>query len=250
MTAPAVFELRNASKQYDAHTTALQNVSLTVAAGARLAIVGGSGSGKTTLLNTLLGIVTLSSGECLFRGAAIDPARAHTLKRLRAETGVIFQDPGSGFNPFLPLRKSLLEPAKNQRNRDQKLAQLLAQMHLPADAPERFPHEFSGGQRQRLAAVRALITDPAIVIADEPVSALDVLARQQFISAISSAVSSRKITFITVTHDLAIVPLLADTIAVLKDGEIVEQGEVERVLRDPQHPYTTALTRAAGGILG
>ncbi len=247
-----LFELKNAVKRHGREkAAALNDVSLSVAEGARLAIVGESGSGKSTLLRVLLGLTALNSGNCYFRGETLTPQTRRVLHKMRAQTGVIMQDPGTGFNPFLPLKKSIFEPVPprlyraNQSLYEARLSQLLAQMQLPADAATRFAHEFSGGQRQRLAAVRALINEPAILVSDEPVSALDVLAREKFLTALDRATQERNITLITVTHDLAVVPRVANEVAVLKDGVLVEHGDTQQILTSPEHSYTKQLVSAA-----
>lgn len=278
-----LFELRNATKKFG-RETALDNLSLTISRGERLAIVGESGSGKSTLLRVLLGLTKLTSGSVTYLGEPFTARRSKTLAALRRDSATIFQDPASTFNPFLTLRDSIFEPLIAHgiapETAAHRVQQLLAQMLLPADSLQRYPHEFSGGQRQRLAAVRALALQPQVLFADEPVSALDSVARAQFLTLLRQAIAApmtgaaatatpvaapaaatpppataaaatpvatpaAQFTLLLVTHDLSIVPELATTVAVMRHGKLVETGSVAAVFADPQQQYTKQLVAAA-----
>lgn len=251
---PALFQVTAAVKKYGTNY-ALHDVNLTINRGEKLAIVGASGSGKTTLLRALLGLTALTTGSIEFNGQQFNPKTRKTLTALRQQSAAIFQDPGTSFNPLLPLKKSVFEPAlaqhHNRKITRERVNKLLSLLALPSDALERYPHEFSGGQRQRLAALRALSTLPQILFADEPVSALDSLAKHKFLFTLQESLAAQEATthtpctLITVTHDLTIVPLLATRVVVFNAGKIVEFGEVARVFADPQNAYTKALLRAA-----
>ncbi|WP_166987349.1 dipeptide/oligopeptide/nickel ABC transporter ATP-binding protein [Canibacter zhoujuaniae] len=226
-----LFEVKNLTVDYGSKKPALRNVSLTVEPGERLAIVGPSGSGKTTLLRCLVGIEQPTAGTVLYRGESVGRSRASG-QRVRRETGFIAQDPQSSFNPLLTVESSLWETATahlsfRARHRARpavraRTLELLQELALSEDSINRYPHEFSGGQRQRIAIARALITDPTTLVADEPVSALDVLARQRFVATLLDVVASRELTLITVTHDLTIVPNLATRLIELRNGEITQ----------------------------
>lgn len=277
-----LFELRNATKKFD-RETALDNLSITINRGERLAIVGESGSGKSTLLRVLLGLTKLTSGSVTYQGEPFTARRSKTLTALRRDCATIFQDPASTFNPFLTLRDSIFEPLVAHGIAPETAAirvqQLLSQMLLPADSLQRYPHEFSGGQRQRLAAVRALALQPQVLFADEPVSALDSVARTQFLTLLQQAITAppaaaategaaltesaptapatatatvqtaptvaSECTLLLVTHDLSIVPELATTVAVMRHGKLIETGSVAAVFADPQQQYTKELVAAA-----
>ncbi|WP_167142759.1 dipeptide/oligopeptide/nickel ABC transporter ATP-binding protein [Canibacter zhoujuaniae] len=226
-----LFEVKNLTVDYGSKKPALRNVSLTVEPGERLAIVGPSGSGKTTLLRCLVGIEQPTTGTVRYRGEPVGRSRASG-QRVRRETGFIAQDPQSSFNPLLTVESSLWETATahlsfRARHRARaavraRTLELLQELALSEDSINRYPHEFSGGQRQRIAIARALITDPTTLVADEPVSALDVLARQRFVATLLDVVASRELTLITVTHDLTIVPNLATRLIELRNGAITQ----------------------------
>lgn len=256
-----LFKIINASKSYG-KTQVLHEVSLEIMSGDKLAIIGESGSGKTTLLECLTAQLQLTSGRIEFQGMPLKPGKGAILRLLRSQSGIIMQDPASSFNPFLTLRQSILEPVKaRHQNVTAALAhaqKLAAAAGLPADFLSRYPHEFSGGGRQRLAAVRAFVTQPQILFADEPVSSLDVLAKAQFVralqalataataaSATATNAATAPLTTIIVTHNLEIVPDLATQVAVLERGKLVESGAVNTVFQNPQHPYTKKLLSAA-----
>lgn len=231
---------------------ALTDVSLSIDRGRSVAIVGESGSGKSTLLRLLLGLSRATSGDVHFDGRVVDPKHDRLLW-LRRHTGIVFQDPYSSFNPRRTIGQTVAEPlealnsALNEGNRldpehrDARVREILTRMDLPRDAADRYPAEFSGGQRQRIAIARALVHGPELLVGDEPVSALDVIVRGRLLALLAELRRELGLTMITVTHDLTVVPQIADDIIVMRHGRIVEQGTIDRVLGMPSDPYTQRL---------
>lgn len=226
-------------------TTAVDDVSLEVRPGASLAIVGESGSGKTTLVRALLGLIPLDSGTVSFDGRQV---RAKGRERwLRSRTGIVFQDPFSSLNPRLNIDSIVREPleALGVADPDGSTVQaMLRRLDLPENSGSRYPRSFSGGQRQRIAIARALIHRPDLLIGDEPVSALDVLVRARILDLLKELRSEMGLALITVTHDLSIVPDLAEEILVMRNGRVVEQGTVADVFSHPREEYTKTLISA------
>ena len=229
-------------------TLALNCVNLEVQAGESLAIVGASGSGKTTLLKIMLGLSAPTRGSVRFGERLIRPK--DDLMWLRRRTGVVFQDPYAAFNPRRTVGQSVIEPLEaTAERRDSaqwraKAERLLERMGLPGDAFDRYPAEFSGGQRQRIALARALVHEPDLLVGDEPVSALDVLVQNRLIDLLGELRRETGVTLVTVTHDLGVVARLADRVAVMRGGEIVELLPTETIFSAPQHPYTRELLAA------
>ncbi|WP_042440479.1 ABC transporter ATP-binding protein [Corynebacterium halotolerans] len=205
---------------------ALDDVSLTVRRGERLGIVGGSGSGKTTLLRQFAGLDAPDSGT-----VTVDDG-----------VQVVFQDPMSSLNPRLRVDRSVAEGMP--RPDRHRVREVLAEVGLPADAAGRYPHEFSGGQRQRISIARALAGKPAVLLADEAVSALDVSVRAQVLELLDKLVDEYGLTLVFISHDLSVVRQVCTTVAVMHEGRIVEHGPTEDVWRDPQHEYTKSLLAA------
>ena len=223
-------------------------VDLSVRRGESVAIVGESGSGKSTLLGMLLGLGTPSSGEVRFDGALVFPRqRRDRMLWLRRRTGIVFQDPYSSFNPRRTIGQTVAEPlAATDAPGDHRamVRAILDRMELPAGSAERYPHEFSGGQRQRIALARALVHGPELLVADEPVSALDVLVRGRLLDLLAQLRDEMGLTLITVTHDLAVVPRVAERVVVMRDGVIVERGSVDQIFERPSEEYTRQLIEA------
>jgi ABC-type glutathione transport system ATPase component len=238
----AVFEVRGLTKSYrlprsslhraPRRVTAVRDVSFDLVRGESLGLVGESGSGKTTLLRLMLGLEQPDGGTVIYNGAS-----------LRKEVQVVFQDPASALDPRMRVADIVQEPLRVMRlGADaSRLAELLAAVGLPRAAARRYPHEFSGGQRQRIAIARALAPRPRVLLADEPVSALDVSVRAQILNLIEDLRVGYDLTLVLVSHDLSVVRHLCDRVLVMHAGEIVEAGETRAIFRSPQHPYTRTL---------
>ena len=231
---------------------ALRGVSFDVHAGQRFGIVGESGSGKSTLLRLLCALDRPTSGSVVFDGQDIGARRDRDLVPLRRQLQVVFQDPMSALDPRMRVRHIIAEPLLTRPDLDPRarVAQLLEDVGLAADAGDRFPHQFSGGQRQRISLARALAPEPRVLVADEPVSALDVSVRAQVLNLLSDLVERHALTLVFVSHDLSVVRHVCDTVAVLRDGEVVEQGPVEQVHDAPRHDYTRRLVAAVPTLRG
>jgi peptide/nickel transport system ATP-binding protein len=220
-----VLELDQVTRRYGG-TLALDRVSLTVRRGERLGVVGGSGSGKTTLLRQFAGLDVPDSGAVTV-GAGVQ---------------VVFQDPQSSLNPRLRIGRSITEGMP--RPDGDRVTQMLTEVGLPPDCAGRFPHQFSGGQRQRISIARAVAGKPEILLADEPVSALDVSVRAQVLALLDRLVEEYGLTLVFISHDLSVVRQVCSTVAVMHQGRIVEHGPTEQVWADPQHEYTRSLLAA------
>ncbi|WP_199430687.1 ABC transporter ATP-binding protein [Qaidamihabitans albus] len=229
---------------------ALRGVSFDIQAGGRFGIVGESGSGKSTLVHLLAALDRPTSGSISFRGRRIDTLPERRLGFLRSELQIVFQDPLGSLDPRMRVRDIIREPLGRAPGGRERVAELLDAVGLPADSGERYPHQFSGGQRQRISIARALAPRPSVLIADEAVSALDVLVRAQILDLLADLVERFDLTLVFVSHDLAVVRRLCDTVAVMRQGEIVELGAVDEVYDDPRHPYTRELIAAAPSLRG
>ncbi|WP_326945484.1 ATP-binding cassette domain-containing protein [Amycolatopsis sp. NBC_01307] len=242
-----IIEVRDLERRYarrDVH--ALRGVSFDVEAGQRFGIVGESGSGKSTLVRLLAALDKPTAGTVSFQGRRIDNLPERKLGFLRSELQIVFQDPMGSLDPRMCVRDIISEPL-GHRDPD-RVAELLAAVGLPEDAAGRYPHQFSGGQRQRISIARALAPNPSVLIADEPVSALDVSVRGQILDLLASLVEQFALTLIFVSHDLGVVRHVCDRVAVMRRGEIVELGDVEQVYDAPQHEYTRELLAAAPNL--
>ncbi|QVQ52772.1 ABC transporter ATP-binding protein [Spiractinospora alimapuensis] len=237
-----------------AGTVAVDNVSLRTHERETMAVVGESGSGKTTLTRLLLGLTEPTAGRVRVEGTDLGQASRKRLKEIRRRMQVVFQDPYSSMNPRLRVSDIVAEPlvthrptTRGRRGREERedtVAASLRAVGLDEDAARRFPHEFSGGQRQRVSIARALVLRPAIVILDEPTSALDVSVQAQVLDLLASLKEEFGLTYVFVSHNLAVVNRVADRVAVMKDGAVVELGEARQVLSRPEHPYTQRLVAA------
>jgi oligopeptide/dipeptide ABC transporter ATP-binding protein len=228
---------------------AVDGVDLDVAPAETLALVGESGSGKTTLGRSILRLLEPDAGSVRFRGEDLLALSHEEMRRRRRHLQMVFQDPWSSLNPRLRVGDAVFEPLlvhglAGRRERQAKAEALLAEVGLPAEATRRFPHEFSGGQRQRIGIARALATRPELLVADEPVSALDVSVRAQIVNLLAELQRRHGLAMLFVAHDLALVEQVADRIAVLYLGQVVEEGSRKAVLALPLHPYTAALLSA------
>ncbi|WP_425837951.1 ATP-binding cassette domain-containing protein [Streptomyces fractus] len=225
---------------------ALRGVSFSVPPGQRFGIVGESGCGKSTLLRILAGLDKPTSGTVEVEGRDITRLRERKLRFVRERLQLVFQDPMSSLDPRMKVGDIVAEPlvAQGIGNRKERVAELLESVGLGADAARRYPHQFSGGQRQRVSIARALAPRPNIIVADEPVSALDVSVRAQVLNLIADLVDELNLTLVFVSHDLSVVRHVCDRVAVMQAGEIVESGPTEELYENPQHPYTRRLIAA------
>lgn len=229
---------------------AVDGVSLTVNRGETLGIVGESGSGKTTIGRAILRKAPLTAGRILFRGEDISHAKGEELRRLRRHMQLVFQDPSTSLNPRQTVFEAIAEPlvvhglGKDKNALRARVADLISQVGLPADSAGRYPHAFSGGQRQRIGIARALAIEPELIVADEPVSALDVSVRAQVINLFQDLQQELGLSLILIAHDLAVVKHIAHRIAIMYPGVIVETGPRDELYGNPQHPYTQNLLAA------
>ncbi len=229
-----------------AQATAVDGVTLTVGRGEAVGLVGESGCGKSTLGRLALRLLEPTSGSVFFDGRNLSALGTQELRALRKNMQIIFQDPFASLNPRMRIREIITEPlvihglAKNSEL-EERGAALLAKVGLSADALQRYPHEFSGGQRQRVGIARALASGPAFIVADEPVSALDVSVQAQIINLLEDLREELGISFLFIAHDLNIVRHFSDRVAVMYLGKIVEIAPAEEIYKKPSHPYTEAL---------
>ena len=254
--------IKNLSKVYERRVwlgkntrkEVLKNVSLEIPQGRVVGLVGESGCGKTTLCKVVLGIEPPTSGSVAVNGVNISGLSKAGWKKLRRHLQVVYQDPYSSLDPRMRVREIVGEPLdihglkKGRAERETFLKELLASVGLEPDALSRYPHEFSGGQRQRIAIARALAVDPKVLIADEPVSALDVSVQAQILNLLKDIVRARGLTMLFVTHDFAVARFLCDDIAVMQGGEIAEFAPAEEIFTHPRHEYTQKLLAAVPSV--
>ncbi|MGQ2915770.1 ABC transporter ATP-binding protein [Microbacterium aurantiacum] len=230
-------------------TTALHDVDLDIRAESSLGIIGESGSGKSTLVRLLAALDAPTSGTVEVDGRPVDAAgSARSLHWLRSLTGIVFQDPYASLDPRMSVGRIVGEPLwalGAPGDHRARVEEVLLRVGLDAEAAERFPHEFSGGQRQRIALARAIVHRPRLLLADEPLSALDVSVRARIIDLLARLRTEEDLTLVLVSHDIGVVAHVCDEIAVMKDGRIVERGRTAHVLERPRHPYTRELLAAA-----
>ena len=228
---------------------AVEDVSLEIRPGELVGLVGESGSGKTTIGRAAMGLIPIAEGELRVVGQDIRALRRKELRSLRRQTGIVFQDPSSSLNPRLPVGASIGEPillagiAKGAKL-DSMVKDLLDQVELPTMFRNRYPHELSGGQKQRIGIARALALNPKLLVADEPTSALDVSVQSRFLELLLELQEKSQFACLFISHDLAVVDLLAHRIVVLRNGKTVEQGDRDSILRDAKDPYTQRLIAA------
>lgn len=230
------------------HVRAVDRVGFTLGRGETLALVGESGCGKTTLGKGLLQLISTSGGSVVYQGVELNDQSQQAIGRLRSELQIIFQDPFAAMNPRMLVGEIIAEGLQNQKldeaGRRQRIEVLLQQVGLPAESRLRYPHEFSGGQRQRICIARALAVNPSLIVCDEPTSALDVSVQAQIIALLKRLQDEQGISYIFISHDLAVVAEIAHRVAVMEKGKIVEIGDTSRVLKRPEHPYTQRLIDA------
>jgi peptide/nickel transport system ATP-binding protein len=232
-------------------------VSLEIEAGETLGLVGESGSGKSTLGRLMLRLIEPTSGSVRFDGVDVLSARGRELRHLRRNMQIVFQDPFASLNPRMTVEQAVSEPLDihedlgregGRARRRERAAELLRAVGLDESALERYPHEFSGGQRQRIAIARALALQPKFLVADEPVSSLDVSVGAQIVNLLARLQRELGLTLLFISHSLPVVRYLATRIAVMQAGRIVETGPAERLTTAPEHPYTRSLLEATPEI--
>lgn len=228
--------------------TAVHDLSLTIGEGETVGLVGESGCGKSTFARTLLGLYAKTGGTISYKGKDVSDAAVG--RDYCRHVQMIFQDPYASLDPRMTVEDIISEPLRNYHlcaddgQRRQRVASLLEQVDMRPEAAQRYPHEFSGGQRQRIGIARALVMEPEFIVADEPISALDVSIRAQVLNLLNEMKKSRGLTYLFIAHDLSVVRFISDRIAVISKGRIVELAEAEELFLHPLHPYTKALLSA------
>jgi peptide/nickel transport system ATP-binding protein len=259
----ALVEVRNLTKVYhsgenffgksSSEVRAVDDVSLTIERGETLGLVGESGSGKSTLGRLVLRLIEPTDGDIYFEGENITDLRHSDLRQLRRDMQIIFQDPFGSLDPRMRVREVLAEPfhVHEKLSEDEirgKTAELLRAVGLDGSALQRYPHEFSGGQRQRIGIARALALRPKLIVADEPVSALDVSVGAQIVNLLGRLQREFALTYLFISHSMPVVRYLSNRIAVMRYGNLMELGTTEQVTTAPRHPYTRSLLQATPEI--
>ncbi|WP_040929160.1 ABC transporter ATP-binding protein [Nosocomiicoccus massiliensis] len=242
-----ILSCENVSKNFK-DTIALKDVSLELKEAESIGIVGESGSGKSTLANILGGLVSPNSGTVYFEGEDIKSMKKRNYLKFRQNVQFVFQSPRESLHPYLKVRTSLREPffakglrRKTKKEMDREILRALERVQLNETILDKYPHQLSGGQAQRISIVRAMITDPKVVIFDEAVSALDILVQKEVIEILKKLRHNIRTSYLFITHDISTVKTLTDRIIVMKDGQIVEVGKTDDILNNPQNPYTKKL---------
>ena len=255
-------EIRNLTKVFHSESVfggkrgevrAVDDVSLTIERGETLGLVGESGSGKSTLGRLILRLIEPTSGEVLYDGHSVLKANGSEMRKLRRDMQIIFQDPFGSLDPRMRVQDVLAEPYQVHEKLGEeeiwiKTAELLRAVGLDASALQRFPHEFSGGQRQRIGIARALALRPKLIVADEPVSALDVSIGAQIVNLLARLQREFELTYLFISHSMPVVRYLSNRIAVMRQGKLLELGTAEQITAAPEHPYTRSLIAATPEI--
>lgn len=247
------FEVRRGAFSGHGLLKAVDGVSFSIREGSVFSLVGESGCGKSTVARLVLRLVSPTSGKIFFEGRDIGDLRGEALRKFRRSVQIIFQDPFASLNPRMTVYDTVSEPLKihqivKKRELRDKVVDLLGSVGLQADSLNRYPHEFSGGQRQRICIARALAVSPRVIVADEPLSALDVSIQAQILNILRELKARSNISFLFISHDLRVVQYFSDEIAVMYLGKIVEYAEAEELFGNPLHPYTVVLLSSAPRI--
>lgn len=233
---------------------AVDAINFSIPKGKTVGLVGESGSGKSTTGKAIARLVPITAGSIYYNDTRISDLTDKEFYPYRKKIQMVFQDPFGSLNPRMNIESSISEPMTihlkdlNESQRKEKVVYLLERVGLSADMMARFPHEFSGGQRQRIGIARAISADPEFIICDEPVSALDVSVQAHVINLLKDLQSEFNLTYLFVAHDLAVVEHMSDSILVMTEGQIVEQGDAKEICRNPQHPYTQKLLEAVPSL--
>ena len=244
---PPLLEVRNLSLNFhNQKQVAVDQVSFAIKAGRTLGLVGASGAGKSSLARSIMGLTEPGTGEILFKGKNISLMDSQQLKTTRQGLQFVFQEPSASLSPRRTVEQTLLEPLKHfaigdKDYRQQKILKTLQIVGLDQNVLRRYPHQFSSGQQQRIAIARALITNPELVIADEAVSSLDTSIQAQILQLIQNLQKQHGITFLFISHDLAVIRQIADDVAVMYRGQLLEQSPVDTFFGNPAHPYSKIL---------
>ncbi len=251
-----LLEINNLNIEYKTATIndtktvkAVSNVSLTIKKGETYAIAGESGCGKSSLAKAIMKLIPTKSGEILYLGENINEYKTNELKQYRQNVQMVFQNPYSSLNPKMKIKDILSEPLiintkLTKEEITEKITNIIQKVGLNADHLELYPHEFSGGQRQRIAIARALILEPQLIIADEPVSALDASIQAQILNMLNRLKSDFNLTMVFISHDLSVIKFLSDRVGIMYLGELLEEGTTQDIFENPTHPYTKMLLNA------
>ncbi len=245
------FELRRFGFGHAGYVRAVDGVNFNLYKGEAIAVVGESGCGKTSLMKTILGLYRPTQGKVVFDGKNLNDLDSRGMSWYRAQVGYVQQDPYGALAPFMPVRRILEEPlivggVRDRAERNQRMEKVMNEVKLtpPSDFIEKFPHMLSGGQQQRVVIARAMIREPKLIVADEPVSMLDASVRVEILRLLRGLQETHGLSFIYITHDLSTVRYFSERVFVMYAGKIIEQAKIGDLLRNPQHPYANALLAA------